>query len=62
MRRGKKQEIDTLISEEAMLLAKFLRNEKESWTPRIASLTQYLRHSSNRVRLSSPLPRKSRVG
>jgi hypothetical protein len=35
---GKKQTIDTLISEEAMLLAKYLRNEKKNWNPRIANL------------------------
>ena len=35
---GKKQQIETLISEEALLLAKFLRGEKTVWTPRIASL------------------------
>ena len=35
MRRGKKQKIETLISEECSLLAQYLRNEKESWTPRI---------------------------
>jgi hypothetical protein len=35
MRHGSKQTIDTLISEEALLLAKFLRNEKQSGIPRI---------------------------
>jgi hypothetical protein len=35
---GKKQTIETLISEEALLLAKFLRNERKNWTPRIAVL------------------------
>ena len=29
---------DTLINEEAYLLAKFLRNEKSSWKPRVANL------------------------
>ena len=34
---GKKQTIETLISEEALLLlAKFLRDEWRTWTPRIA--------------------------
>ena len=32
---GKKQSIETLINEEAMLLAKFLRTEQEKWIPRI---------------------------
>lgn len=31
----KKQSIDTLINEEALLFAKFLRDEKEIWIPRI---------------------------
>ena len=38
IRVGKRQTIDTLISEEALLLAKFLRGEMETWTPRISSL------------------------
>ncbi len=29
---------DTLISEEALLFAKYLRNEKKDWTQRITSL------------------------
>jgi len=35
IRVGKKQEIETLINEEAMLLGMYLRNEKKEWTPRI---------------------------
>jgi hypothetical protein len=35
---GKKQEIETLINEEALLLAMYLRNEKQTWIPRIAKL------------------------
>jgi hypothetical protein len=35
MRLGKKQTIKTFINEEAMLFAKFLRNEKEDWVQRI---------------------------
>jgi len=35
---GKKQTLETLINEEALLLAKFLRDEKESWNPRIVNL------------------------
>ena len=35
---GKRQTIDTLISEEALLFAKYLRNEKKDWTPRIPNL------------------------
>jgi hypothetical protein len=36
IRHGKSQEIETLINEEASLLSMFLRNEKQSWRPRIA--------------------------
>lgn len=36
IRRGEHQELETLINEEALLLGKYLRNERESWTPRIA--------------------------
>jgi CRISPR/Cas system-associated endonuclease Cas1 len=32
---GRKQTLDTLISEEALLLAKFLRNERKEWIPRV---------------------------
>ena len=35
---GKKQEIETLIAEEALLFAKYLREEIPSWNPRIAEL------------------------
>lgn len=37
---GKKQELETLINEEALLLAKYLRDERESWVPRLASLKE----------------------
>jgi hypothetical protein len=37
---GKKQEIETLINEEALLFATYLRNEKQEWVPRIASLAR----------------------
>ena len=32
---GKRQSIDTLIGEEALLFAKFLRNERKDWIPRL---------------------------
>jgi CRISPR/Cas system-associated endonuclease Cas1 len=38
LRMGKQQEIETLINEEALLLAQYLRNEKNDWNPRIANL------------------------
>jgi len=41
IRHGNNQTIDTLINEEAYLFAKFLRHERETWVPRIVSLTQW---------------------
>ena len=38
MRYGSKQSLDTLISEEALLLARYLRNEKQSWIARLVSV------------------------
>lgn len=38
VRMGKQQEIETLINEEAMLFAMYLRNEKQTWIPRISKL------------------------
>ena len=35
---GKKQTLETLINEETLLFAKYLRNKWKSWTPRIAVL------------------------
>jgi len=34
MKVGNRQTIETLISEETLLFAKYLRNEKEEWIPR----------------------------
>ena len=36
IRVGKRQTIETLINEEALLFAKFLRDERKKWIPRIA--------------------------
>ena len=36
--RGENQEIETLINEEALLFAKYLRGEKPHWIPRIVEL------------------------
>jgi hypothetical protein len=38
IRVGAKQEIETLINEEAFLFAKYLRGERPPWIPRIAEL------------------------
>lgn len=35
IRRGKRQSLETLINEEASLLAMFIRGEKSDWIPRI---------------------------
>jgi hypothetical protein len=39
IRVGERQEIETLINEEALLFAKYLRKEIEKWNPRIVSLS-----------------------
>jgi hypothetical protein len=33
---GKRPSIDTLISEEALLFAKYLRDERKDWIPRLS--------------------------
>jgi CRISPR-associated protein Cas1 len=38
MRYGNKQSLDTLINEESLLFAQYLRNEKQEWNPRIVDL------------------------
>jgi len=38
IRYGKKQTLDTLISEEALLLAKYLRHERKEWIPRLVNI------------------------
>jgi len=38
MRYGKRQTVETLINEEALLFAQYLRNEKKDWIPRIPQL------------------------
>jgi CRISPR-associated protein Cas1 len=38
IRRGEHQEIETLIAEEALLFAQYLRSERTEWRPRIAIL------------------------
>lgn len=39
IKRGQKQEIETLINEEAFLFARYLRDEKPTWIPRIVALS-----------------------
>ena len=38
IRRGRRQELETLINEEALLFAKFLRDKWKTWVPRIPVL------------------------
>jgi hypothetical protein len=35
---GEQQQIETLINEEALLFAQYLREERKEWIPRIAIL------------------------
>jgi len=35
IRHGYRHTLETLINEEALLLAKYLRDERETWIPRI---------------------------
>jgi hypothetical protein len=35
VKHGSKQTVETLINEEAFLFAQYLRNERQSWSPRI---------------------------
>ena len=36
MKVGGKQTIETLVGEEALLFAKYVRNEKREWVPRVS--------------------------
>ena len=38
IKHGKRQEIESLLNEEALVLAKYLRSENKEWAPRIPSL------------------------
>ena len=38
IKHGNKQTVDTLINEEALLFAKYLRNERKDWNPRIPTV------------------------
>lgn len=40
IRVGQAQSIETLINEEALLLAKYLRDERKTWIPRISIATE----------------------
>jgi hypothetical protein len=38
IKHGNKQTLDTLINEESLLFAKYLRNERTSWNPRTVAI------------------------
>jgi hypothetical protein len=38
IKHGNKQTVETLVNEEAFLLAQYLRSEKPTWNPRIVNL------------------------
>jgi CRISPR/Cas system-associated endonuclease Cas1 len=42
IRMGKEQKIETLINEEALLFAQYMRNKRHSWIPRLAFLGQMI--------------------
>jgi hypothetical protein len=50
MQRGENQEFESLINEEALLFAKYLRNERKEWIPRIAELKSILMPKSRTLR------------
>lgn len=45
---GKKQTVETLINEEALLLAKFLRKERKEWISRNI-LILYKNHDNKKI-------------
>ena len=51
---GNRQTIDTLISEEALLFAKYLRHEKINWMPRLPSLTLKPFNQESKKRVINP--------
>jgi len=52
---GEQQEIETLINEEALLFAQFLRNEREAWIPGTANLNSYSEKLKEYLLCSLPL-------
>jgi CRISPR-associated protein Cas1 len=49
IKHGKRQTVETLIDEEALLLAKYLRNEKQMWIPRTPFLNPKAQHGSGDI-------------
>lgn len=46
IKHGCRQTLETLISEEALLFAKYLRNERENWIPRVVVPNYYQTNAS----------------
>ena len=57
---GIKQTLDTLINEEALLFAQYLRNEKKTWIPRAANLRLWTHTVEAKFRDRIKLLRKHR--
>lgn len=59
MKVGQRQTVETLIDEEALLFAKYLRKERETWVPRIATsfiydrINQYSRDHNDPVEVKN---------
>jgi CRISPR-associated endonuclease Cas1 len=51
VRMGGQQEIETLISEEALLFAEFLRHERQTWTPRIPQIRPHYRGAKTLIQI-----------
>jgi len=56
IRHGKSQTVGTLINEEAMLLGKYLRNEIQTWKPRIV-----YRYGSQNMQIKAYLERRRQI-
>lgn len=41
IKHGRRQTLETLINEEVLLLAKYLRGERKTWVPRIACAREF---------------------
>jgi len=42
IKHGNRQTIEPLVNEEALLFASYLRNERETWVPRVVTLAQVM--------------------
>ena len=60
IRAGKKQTVETLVNEEALLLAGYLRGERKTWNPRRASLALHKPSQCPQARGSRSAPDRHR--